>query len=92
MKIPGRIYGGVPQSGNLQSGKRASESSRKSGTSAGSVQISPEARALDAGILAQGDEIREDLVAEAQELIASGELETDQNIDDALDRLFFDLF
>ena len=91
MKIPGRSLGGLSPVKKFSDERRLRESESQGGGEAGSVRLSAEARALDAMNLSRSNDVRMELVQEAQELIAQGQLDTDENIDRAIDRLLFEL-
>ena len=87
MKITGRSTGGVGSLGTQGSGKAAKGARSESRGDVGQVNISAEARALqDVGVGPENG-IRDDMVAEARAMINAGQLDTDENIDQALDRL-----
>ena len=92
MKINSRAYADIASTGPIRPRSSGTKNSDSAGPSnrAGSVDLSPEAQALY-GTGPGAEEIRADLVAEAQAEIEAGTLFADENIDTAIDRLMAEL-
>ena len=87
MKVTGRTASGMSPLNTTRDSKTAKGQTAQAAASYGQVSLSPEARALHEIALIGNDEVRPDMVAEARAMLDSGTLDSDANIDKALDRL-----
>lgn len=91
MRVTGPTTSGMSSLGSTKEGRTAKGASTGS-TDVGVVSLSPEARALHEASLFGDDEVRPDMVAQARMMIEQGTLDTDENIDRALDHLVVHIF
>lgn len=87
MKVTGRVMSGLGPLEVRPDGKATRSEKGQARSEVGQVRLSAEAIALQDALGSDGGGVREDLISEAKAMIAAGELETDANLEAALDRL-----